>query len=548
MGFCIGRKPLEEERPRGKRASASRLRDPAGIEVRSGNDAEELFRLLVDSVQDYAIYMLDPAGRVTSWNPGARRIKQYDADEILGRHFSIFYPPEDVRAGKPERMLSLAREQGRVQDEGWRVRKDGTRFWADAVISAVRDPNGNLRGFAKVTRDMTERQQGEEARRALLVAQEANRRQEEFMAMVSHELRTPLTSILGWARMLRIGGLDPATMNEALDAMERSAQTQVHLIEDLLDETRITSGKLRLEMKPLELRSVVESALTDLAPSAEAKRIRLDPQLGCDRCSVIGDPMRLQQVIGNLVSNAIKFTPEGGTVTVRVWRNEADAEIEVRDNGRGIEAGLLPELFQRFRQGQGSSKRRSGLGLGLAISKYLVEQHGGRISAASDGPGKGAAFSVALPLASEDSDEFARRHPKRSGELPDLDGVRVLILEDESDNAQVLATVLRTCRAEVRWTANGDQALAIGDDWHPEVIVCDIALPGMDGCEFLQKAKRIWNAPALALTVYGTSDDEARVRACGFELFRQKPIEPADLAHDVARLARRGAASEPAGA
>jgi CheY-like chemotaxis protein/two-component sensor histidine kinase len=364
-----------------------------------------------------------------------------------------------------------------------------------------------------------------------------NRAKDEFLAVISHELRTPLTSILGWARMLRIGGLDDGTTEEALDALERSAQAQVHLIEDLLDDTRITSGKLRLNKRPLEIKSIIESALADLAPAAETKRIRIVADLDCQPCSMIGDPIRLQQVVWNLVSNAIKFTEPGGSVFVQLRRSGPQAEIEVRDTGRGIDPALRPQLFERFRQGDSSSGRKAGVGLGLAISKYLVEQHGGAIRAASDGNGKGATFTIELPLAVETSDEFTKRDTNRAEDLPDLSRVRVLIVEDEADNRDVLATVIERCGGDVQCSETADDALRALETWHPHVIVCDIALPDIDGCELLGRIRERSDTPALALTVFGSSDEEARIRACGFEVFRQKPIEPADLAHEVARLA-----------
>jgi PAS domain S-box-containing protein len=501
-------------------------------------ESEEMFRLLVETVEDYAIIMLDPEGRVATWNTGARHIKGYEAEEVIGRHFSIFYPQEDVTQGKPERMLSAARERGRFKDEGWRVRKDGTKFLADVVITAVHDERGELRGFAKVTRDVTERKKAEETQRALLVAEEVNRAKDEFLAVVSHELRTPLTSILGWARMLRIGDLDESTTEEALAALERSATAQVHLIEDLLDDTRMTSGRLRLNKRPLEVRSVVESALADLLPSAEVKSIQVISDIQCESCPMLADPVRLQQVVWNIVSNAIKFTPENGRVSVRLRRTDpATAEIEVSDTGRGIEGELLPQLFQRYRQGDAATNRKSGVGLGLAISKYLVEQHGGTIRAASEGLGKGATFTIALPITIETVDAFQQRDLKRTELLADLAGIRVLIVEDQADNRDVLATVIESCGAEARCASTGSDALQILEKWSPDVIVCDIALPDIDGCELLPQMRARVASPALALTVFGSSEEETRVRACGFDVFRQKPIEPADLAHEIERLA-----------
>ncbi|HJT18268.1 MAG TPA: ATP-binding protein, partial [Thermoanaerobaculia bacterium] len=493
--------------------------------------------LLVDSVRDYALFMLDPNGRVTTWNEGARRIKGYEAAEIIGRHFSIFYPEEDVRSGKPERILEAARVQGRVEDEGWRVRKDGSRFWADVIMTAVRDANGNLRGFAKITRDVTARRNAEETQRELAISQEVNRAKDEFLAVISHELRTPLTSILGWARMLRMGGLDDSTTAEALESLERSAQTQVRLIEDLLDDTRITSGKLRLNKRILEMRSLIESALGDLRPAAEVKQIQLISEVECDRCPIDGDPIRLQQVIWNVVSNAIKFTPERGSVTISVHKRDTTAEIEVRDTGRGIAPELLPQLFQRYRQGNSASSRKAGIGLGLAISKYLVEQHGGRIRAESAGLGHGSTFTISIPLAAVDAAGFATREGNRAVELADLTGIRVLIVEDEADNRDVLATVIERCGGEVRCASDTREGMKAIEEWNPDVLVCDIALPDGEGCEFLQRVRARYRQPALALTVFGSAEEEARVRSCGFDIFRQKPIEPADLAHEIARLA-----------
>jgi PAS domain S-box-containing protein len=505
-------------------------------------ESEEMFRLLVETVEDYAIFMLDPEGRVATWNTGARHIKGYEAEEVIGRHFSIFYPQEDVTQGKPERMLSAARERGRFKDEGWRVRKDGTKFLADVVITAVHDERGELRGFAKVTRDVTERKKAEDTQRALLVAEEVNRAKDEFLAVVSHELRTPLTSILGWARMLRIGDLDESTTEEALAALERSATAQVHLIEDLLDDTRMTSGRLRLNKRPLEVRSVVESALADLLPSAEVKSIQVISDIQCESCPMLADPVRLQQVVWNIVSNAIKFTPENGRVSVRLRRTDpATAEIEVSDTGRGIEGELLPQLFQRYRQGDAATNRKSGVGLGLAISKYLVEQHGGTIRAASEGLGKGATFTIALPITIETVDAFQQRDLKRTELLADLAGIRVLIVEDQADNRDVLATVIESCGAETRSASTGSDALQILEKWSPDVIVCDIALPDIDGCELLPQMRARVASPALALTVFGSSEEEARVRGCGFAVFRQKPIEPSDLAHEIERLAHAAA-------
>jgi CheY-like chemotaxis protein len=252
---------------------------------------------------------------------------------------------------------------------------------------------------------------------------------------------------------------------------------------------------------------------------------------------MFADPIRLQQVVWNVVSNAIKFTPEDGSVTVQLTRKDPVAEIEVRDTGRGIGPELLPQLFQRFRQGDASSSRKGGIGLGLAISRFLVEQHGGSIKASSEGIGQGATFTIELPVTIEATDPFTQREPNRAELLPDLSGIRVLIIEDEADNRDVLSTVIERCGAEVRCASNATDGLKSIQDWNPGVIVCDIALPDMDGCALITQVRTRSDTPALALTVFGSAEEEARVRSCGFDVFRQKPIEPSDLAHVIERLA-----------
>jgi signal transduction histidine kinase len=371
----------------------------------------------------------------------------------------------------------------------------------------------------------------------------ADRAKDEFIAIISHELRTPMTSILGWTRMLALGGLDEQTHRDALDALERSTLAQAKLIEDLLDESRIASGKLRLELRALDLRTVVANAVSQARPATEARGITLSVDIGEDRCDVFADPARLQQAIGNLLANAIKFTSEGGTVTIRLRRGGAAALIDVVDSGRGISPALLPHVFERFRQGNDGA-RQSGLGLGLSITRHIVEMHSGSVTASSPGEGKGAVFTVRLPLhVTTELDQTKMRDAAlRAGVLPQLDGVSVLIVEDEVDNRKVLATALRHCGARVECTGAAAEAFELLGNWLPDVLICDIALPDLDGCTFLETLRsrdaRMQSIPALALTVLGRPDEQARITAAGFNLFRQKPIDPVDLAHEVRRLAR----------
>ncbi len=368
--------------------------------------SEERFRLLIEGVRDYAIFMLDPQGHVQSWNLGAETIKGYKADEIIGKHFSIFYPDEDLQRDKPGFELKVAAEVGRFEDEGWRIRKDGTRFWANVVITALRDKDGTLRGFGKVTRDLTERKKAEEQRLQLAreqvarsEAESASRAKDEFLAIISHELRTPLNAILGWGRMLRNSRLNEENFTRGLDTIERNAKLQAQLIDDLLDVSRIISGKLRLTVMPIELPPIIEAAVDSIRPAADAKRIRLQVLLDSHAGLISGDPDRLQQVVWNLLSNAVKFTGKEGRIQVRLQRINSHVEITVSDNGRGISPEFLPYVFDRFRQADSSITRmHGGLGLGLAIVRHLVELHGGTVQAQSPGEGLGATFTVQLPI------------------------------------------------------------------------------------------------------------------------------------------------------
>jgi signal transduction histidine kinase/CheY-like chemotaxis protein len=371
----------------------------------------------------------------------------------------------------------------------------------------------------------------------------ANREKDEFIAVVAHELRTPMTSILGWVRLLRMGDLDAETYDSALEALERSTKAQAKLIEDLLDESRIASGKLRLELRPVSLGAIVEGAVEMMRPAANAKRIELHTHISDEALETIGDPNRLQQVIGNVLSNAVKFSPEESHVDVRLSRVGPSAEIEVRDHGRGIPADLLPHVFDRFRQATGSAERQGGLGLGLAIARHLIELQGGTISAASSGRGRGAAFTIRMPLRIDAaaSSFVDREHADRASALPSLRGTHVLIVEDDIDNRDVIAAVMARCGATVEYTATALDALRRMEQRKPDVIIADIVLPDIDGCAFIQRVRTsghsaIHDTPALALTVFGRPDEQTRILSAGFDVLRQKPIEPADLANEVFRL------------
>jgi signal transduction histidine kinase len=382
-------------------------------------------------------------------------------------------------------------------------------------------------------------------------AEEANRMKDEFLATLSHELRTPLNAMLGWAQVLRLGKLDSAASARALETIERNARAQAQLIADLLDVSRIITGKLRLEVQPVELRRIIEAALDSVRPGADAKGIILDVSLDPLTSPVIGDADRLQQVVWNLLSNAIKFTPAGGAVQVRLEQKGGSAEVRVVDTGLGIRPDFLPYVFDRFRQAESTITRsHGGLGLGLSIVRHLVELHGGAVAVHSEGEGKGATFIVRLPVRQASADQAASLDETQTRlQVWDsqglLAGVQVLVVEDEDDTRELLVTALEQCGAQVASAATAAAALAHLDRSPPDVLVSDLAMPDEDGYSLIRKirsrgAERGGTVPAAALTAYARAEDRVRALASGFQRHLPKPIDPSDLIAAVAALAGRG--------
>jgi len=528
--------------------------------------SEERFRLLVEGVAEYAVFMLDVNGRVATWNVGAQRIKGYSADEIIGQHFSVFYPQDAKESGWPEHELQLAAERGSFVDNGWRVRKDGTTFWGNVTITALRDESGRLVGFAKLTRDMTESkrveaievasQEREELldaeRSARMAAQRATRVKDEFLATLSHELRTPLSAILGWTQILLKGqATDVANQRRGIEVIDRNARAQVQLIDDLLDLSRIMTGKIRLDLQQLSMLDVAQSAIDSAMPVAEAKQIRLCSVLDQGRITVSGDNGRLQQIVWNLLTNAIKFTPKGGQVQVLLHRVNSHIELSVVDTGIGIPASFLPRVFERFSQRDSSTTRaHSGLGLGLAITKQLVELHGGTIRASSAGEGHGATFTVELPISlMQVEDERERAHPTVESiaqevlALPRLDGVRALVVDDEPDARDLLKNLLEEQGASVTVAASADEALTALVTSSPTIIISDIGMPGMDGLQMIRAFRasepRESRIPALALTAFARSEDRKRSLVAGYQAHLAKPFDVAELVLQVAGMVGR---------
>jgi PAS domain S-box-containing protein len=379
-------------------------------------------------------------------------------------------------------------------------------------------------------------------------AEEASRAKDEFVATLSHELRTPLNAILGWVRMLREGALDEATAQRGLEVIQRNARNQAQLIEDLLDVSRIATGKLRLDVRPLRIAEVIEAAVDTLRPAANAKEQRLiavlDPRAG----QVAGDAARLQQVATNLLSNAIKFTPRGGRVEVRLEQTASHVEIVVSDSGPGIPAQVLPHIFDRFRQADSSSTRQqAGLGLGLAVVRHLVELHGGTVEAAG-AEGGGATFTVRLPVLPVHAVKPAGEPAASPNDKPpgvSLRGVRVLLVDDEADTLDIFTTVLATHGADIRTAASGSAALEILQTWTPDLLVSDVGMPGMDGYAFIRRVREMQAAglpriPAIAVTAFGRVQDRIRILDAGFQMHITKPVDPGELVAALASLGPRG--------
>jgi len=397
---------------------------------------------------------------------------------------------------------------------------------------------------------------------ALEELRNASRLKDEFLATLSHELRTPLNSILGWAAMLKTGSLDPPRVEKAVETIHRNAQAQSQLISDMLDMSRIVAGKLRLAVAPLDPSRVIDTALDTIRPAAEAKAIRLEAILDPHAGPVLADPDRLQQVLWNLLTNAVKFTPKGGKVVVALQRVNSHVQIRVQDSGVGIPADFLPHVFDRFRQADSSSTRRyGGLGLGLAIVRHLVELHGGTVYADSEGDGQGSVFVVRLPVMSvaplAGEAHAAPAQPASApgealADAPTLEGVRVLVVDDEADARELVSAVLAARGAEVETATSADEGLRVLKERRPDVLLCDIEMPGGDGYGMIAAVRRLspgegGRIPAGALTAYARAEDRVRCLRAGFDLHFPKPIEPAELIVAVATLATRKQSAPGAG-
>jgi PAS domain S-box-containing protein len=520
-------------------------------------ESQERLQMAMAAAQIYS-WEMNLATQRVEWSENLERVIGFSLPEDFGALLDFLHPED--REPTTRKILAAA-EGGHVYESEFRLvnQATGEIVWVRGQGVLTHSATDGQPRFAGITQNITERKRAEDERERLLSeAQEANRLKDEFLATLSHELRTPLTAILGWSHLLQTSDFDAAARARALETIERNARAQTQLIDDLLDTSRIITGKLRLDVRPVDLASVVAAATETARPAAEARDIRLRTLLDTQAGLISGDPDRLQQVVWNLLSNAIKFTPKGGSVEVRLGRTAAHVEITVTDTGRGIAPEFLPHVFDRFRQAdQTTTRTHGGLGLGLAIVRQLVELHGGSVQVESEGEGRGTSFNVSLPLLlpprRETADEPAGdaatgAHPAHApGEhncLPELAGLRVLVVDDEADTRELLAAVLVSCGAEVIQAATASEAFEQVERARPDVIVTDIGMPEEDGYSLLARIRELppergGGTPAAALTAYARAEDRTRALRSGFQMHVSKPVEPAKLIAVVATLAGR---------
>jgi PAS domain S-box-containing protein len=499
---------------------------------------EESFRLMVESVSDYAIVMLDPKGCVVSWNTGAQRIKGFHSDEILGKHFDTFYPPKDVEAGKPKHDLEQAAASGRHEDEGWRVRKDGSMFWANIVFTAIRDQAGNLRGFAKLTRDLTERRKVEAILTdATAAAEKANLAKSDFLSSMSHELRSPLNAILGFAQLMESDSPAPsAAQSESIIQILNAGWYLLELINEILDLATIESGKLSLSLEPVALNDLLLECQAMIEPLAQRRGVRMSfPRSDAPYC-VHADRTRIKQVLINLLSNAIKYNTVRGSVVVdcSAKPNSGRVRITVTDTGAGLPSEKLAQLFQPFNRLGQEAQGEEGTGIGLVVSKRLVELMDGVIGVESS-VGTGSVFWVELPstapLTLPASVELIA--PAESVAVAP-EGLRTLLyVEDNPANLKLVERLIgRRNDLRLLSAVDGNRGVELARTYHPDIILMDINLPGISGIEalrILREDPSTANIPVVALSANAMPRDIQKGMEAGFLRYLTKPIKVSEF-------------------
>jgi PAS domain S-box-containing protein len=539
----------------GEIIGASKIARDLSRSQRVQRDAQRL-AAIVDSSDD-AIVSKDLNSIVTSWNAAAEHMFGFSADEMVGKSIRLLIP--DDRQQEEDEVLFRIRRGERVEHyETVRRRKDGSLFPVSLTVSPIRTDDGTVIGASKIARDISDRKRADEERQRLLtITRNAARMKDEFLATLSHELRTPLNAIVGYLRMMQAGLLTGEKQSRAVDIVTRNATSLTQIVEDVLDVSRIISGKLRLDVQAVELHTIVQDSVETIRPAADAKGIRVDLIADPRTPRVSGDPERFRQILWNLCSNAVKFTERGGRVQIRLERVNSHVEISVADTGIGIPVAFLPYVFDRFSQADaGIDRARGGLGLGLAICRHLVELQGGRIFVDSDGPGKGSTFRIELPIrvAYPRYQAGERDHPQSppgSGPIavPRLDGIRVLVVDDDRDALALIREILEVTGATVVTADSGPDALKKMERTNPDILVADLGMPEMNGFDLIDCVRdspelRIREIPAAALTAFARSEDRTKALRHGFQLHLAKPIDPSELMAAVAGLAKRARVDE----
>jgi PAS domain S-box-containing protein len=504
---------------------------------------------------DDAIVSKTLDGVIVTWNEGAERIFGYTAEEVVGKPVTILIPPNNLDE-EPMILERLRRGERIDHYQTVRRRKDGTLIDVSLSVSPIRNAAGNIIGAAKIARDISEARRMQSEREAALQAERAarsdaerlSRLKDEFLATLSHELRTPLNAILGWSCLLRQLPVDSPQHVKAIETIERNARAQAEMMGDLLDMSRIISGKVQLDVQPVNLTEAISAALEAIRPSAEAKKLRLRTMLDGKAGRVRGDPNRLQQIFWNLLSNAVKFTPSGGHVDVVMERVNSHVEVSVEDSGIGINPEFLPFVFDRFRQADSSTTRHhGGLGIGLSIAKHLVELHGGSVRVKSPGEHLGATFVVRLPVAVVHADD-GRRRARTSFEdvdvarvaLPSLSGVTALVVDDEADSRELVSRLVEERGGRAVSAESAIEALDAIAKGSIDILVSDIGMPDVDGYQLVRKVRALEpparNVMAIAVTAYARADDRQRALLAGYQMHLAKPIDPRELIAGIASL------------
>jgi PAS domain S-box-containing protein len=494
-------------------------------------ELETRFTSLVQNIKDYAIFTMDPAGHITSWNVEAGNILGYSEGEILGRHFSVIFTPEDLQRGLPEWELRTAIEKGRAEDTRWHIRKNGERFWALGMVTKTHDASGKLTGFSKILRDMTDLKRAQD----LLQQQadslkEADRRKDEFLAMLAHELRNPLAPIRNALYVVQVRGQERRqAVRQAWEMIDRQVESLVRLVDDLLDVSRISRGKINLQKEAVDVAILVARAVESSRPLIETRRHALEVTLPDKPMWVEADPIRMAQVLLNLLNNAAKYTPEGGRIWLIAEKQGGEGVIRVRDTGMGIPPETLPKVFDLFTQAQRTLDRaEGGLGIGLTLVRRLTEMHSGSVQAFSAGSGEGSEFVVRLPLLPDVTPSADAAHKPDSSKRAKASVThRILVVDDNRDSADSLAMVLRLAGHDVRTVHDGRQALVVAGTYRPDLVLLDIGLPGMDGfavARHMRSQPELAEVVLVALTGYGTEDDRHRSQEAGFNHHMVKPV------------------------